>query len=73
MTVTTPQNTAFERPVAQKASPTSSPWTAAVRPVPISVENVTSRKRFRRISAFSVENGMKGRMPCHAPAGATSR
>ena len=73
MTVTTPQNSALERPVAQNASPTSSPWTAAVSPVPIRVEKVTSRKRVRRISAFSAENGMNGRMPLHAPSGATSR
>ena len=56
--VTTPQKTAFGSPVTKKPSPTRTPWIAAVRPVPMMVDDVTSRKRCRSFSVFFAEKGM---------------
>ena len=56
--VTTPQKTALGRWTIQNPTPTSSPWAAAVRPVPMIVEVVTSRNRWRSFSAFLAEKGM---------------
>ena len=71
--VTTPQNTAFGRPVSQKPSPTRIPCIAAVTPVPMMVEVVTSRNRWRSFSVFLAENGMYGWTACHVSPGCSSR
>ena len=56
--VTTPQKTALGSPTSQNPNPTTVPWIAAVRPVPMMVAVVTSRNRWRSFSAFLAEKGM---------------
>ena len=56
--VTSPQNTALDSPVNQNPMPTIVPWMAATRPVPITVEIVTSRNRSLSRSALAAENGI---------------
>ena len=56
--VTTPQNNPFGKPTIQNVKPSTAPWIAAVTPVPMTVDTVTSLNRFPSFSVLALEKGM---------------